>query len=163
MHAVVLILALLFTPIPGTVGVSWIGYGWGKSYWFIWPQVILAATAPCLDLFMIYRREAYARLYWCSLWLEPLIGIGWWLPFLFRLWPGGDDGGGFVWLLFLGAACAVSATTSAIGAWVAYNERPAEDMSWQMPRKARAALALTVSVTALLLVFRVGQWWYSVL
>ena len=163
MHAVVLIVALLFTPISSTFGVSWIGYGWGKSYWFIWPQVILACGALCLDLLMVSRREIHARLYWRSLWLEPLIGIGWWFPFLFRLWPGGDDGGGFVWLLFLGAACAVAATTSAIGAWGAINERLAGDLSWPTPRNVRAVLALTVSITAVLLVFRVGQWWYSVL
>ena len=163
LHAVVLVLALLFTPIPSTFGISWIGYGWGKSYWFIWPQVIIAASAFYLDLLMFFRRELHTRLYWHSIGLEPLIAIGWWFPFLFRLWPGGDDGGGFTWLLFLGAGCALAVMVSAIGAWSALADRPAEGLHWPTPRNLRITLALTVSITAVLLVIRVGQWWYSVL
>ncbi len=158
-------LALSFTPITTMLGIPWVGYSWGNMHVFVWPEVFLGAIALSSDIPLLFKEKASQGLFWWSLILEPLLAIGWWFPFLFRLWPGGDDGGGMAWIIVLGAALGVAATVSAIGARRALKtDRNSRVVgTWTPSRTTRIILTLVVSVTAGVLDLRICQFWFSLL
>ncbi|HSB05478.1 MAG TPA: hypothetical protein VLK23_09795 [Thermodesulfobacteriota bacterium] len=162
-HIIVFWLALSFTPITTTLGIPLFGYNWRDMYVFVWPEVFLGAIALLLDIRMLLKEKAHRKLFWWSLVLEPLLAMGWWFPFLFRLWPGGDDGGGMAWLILLGGACGVAATVSAIGAWRALKiDRNIRAVGiWPVSRSTRFILTLGVSVTAAVLNLKFCIFWFS--
>jgi hypothetical protein len=164
-HAIVLAMALCFTPIVPMIGIPVLGYTWEKTYLFVWPLVFLSACSLVPDMLVLLREKDRELVFWRSLMLEPLLAIGWWYPFLFRLWPGGDDGGGFSWILFVGPACAVSAAVSAIGAGQALklDGKVGAGDAWPSSRRTRTILTVAVSATAGILIVWVCRWWYSLL
>lgn len=160
-HAIVLWLALSFTPLAILLG----GYSWRDTYAFVWPQVFLAAIALSLDVPVLLKQTVPGGMFWWSLVLEPLLAMGWGFPLLFGLWPGGDDGGGLRWGILLGTVCAVGATVSAIAALRALkidtNIRAVG--ACRVPWETRAILTFGVSAAAGVLDLCSGQFWFSLL
>lgn len=162
-HIIVFWLALSFTPITTMLGSPWVGYSWRDMYVFIWPEVFLGAVALSLDILVLFKGKALGMFFWWSLISEQLLAMGWWFPFPFRLWPGGDDGGGMAWIIVLGAALGVAATVSAIGAWHALEiDRSSRGVgTWTVWRNTRLILTLAVSATAGVLDLWFCQFWFS--
>lgn len=164
-NGIVLILALCFTPATTMLGIPWVGYTWENTYIFVWPMVLIVATTLLFDVLSLIKEEARETMFWRSLLFAPLMVMAWWFPFLLRLWPGGDDGGGFAWILILGSACVFAVMISALGAIQTLRTGMTDQHSQGWPSSKRAKINITwcVSITAVLLVFQVCRWWYSVL
>lgn len=111
---VVALFALCFTPVSTALGLPWVGYHWGDWHGFVSPHLVLACGIGVL--FSLSRRATNdVALLRAGVLLQPLLAA----TFLWAMnqWPGGDDGGGMSWMLFMGPLSGLSLVLAAGLAW----------------------------------------------
>lgn len=142
-NAAVLALTLSFTPIPGVFGIRWAGYGQDDWHGFVVPHIVLALGLTAAWVVVRIRGDAGREIGGLAL-AQPLY-IATYLWAL-HLWPGGDDGGGMSWLLFVGPLTGVPLLLGAGAAWAIVRQTPS---AARLTRWGWGAAALLLTVVAL--------------
>jgi len=102
------ILLLLALTITGAFGDVYAG----SFYSFTLPFIIMAATLAVLALAGLLLRPVRGVIFWLAIPLHGFLFV----PFLCAIvrWPGGDDGPGMAWLLFVGGGSCIAAISSLV-------------------------------------------------
>lgn len=84
----------------------------GSFYPFTLPFIVLAGTCVAVAVAGLVGKRIRSTMFWIA---APMHGLLF-LPFQFAIsrWPGGDDGPGMAWLLFVGGGSCIAGVLSLV-------------------------------------------------
>jgi hypothetical protein len=91
--------SICFTGLTTAVGIPWAGYLWDDMHGFVVPYVLSTALATLLSIMALSYKNRRTLLVCCAATVNLALPIFCW--YAISRWPGGDDGGGMAWLIFV--------------------------------------------------------------
>ena len=150
-NAALFVLCLAFPPL-WPVGIGWGGYSEHDWHPFVTPHVVLSGSLAFAVVFALFSRTATTALSIVTT-LHAILAATY--EWAMLQWPGGDDGGGMAWQLFIGVLTAVSVSIAAVVAWKPLRSRGDHRSITNMER---GGAALVTGVAAAFALRVLGPW-----